>query len=263
MASRAISRVLLILALVVTAHAFKPISGGSLIEQLLSAAESLSFVLPDFAEVRIAQASYLAAAFGQRTERRDGSTTTVSMPAVLGFGQTASRAVTPCNESEVAPTLAKARPVRLLIARTQPRLKRHIPELPKVMPFARALAMTLPLAEVELISTPVHRSAERQLLRRTLFMPASIQPMLLRRPTAKIECDAATVVAIESLTELSQNEGPKEEEFELEMWEMDVPVQAIESAETEPAANPAARNCPVALPETAMPPQPLEIAPPQ
>ena len=139
MASRTLSRALLILALIVAAHAFKPISSKSIVEQLLGAAESLSFVLPDFAEVRIAQASYLAAAFAQG-DRADSADTraTVMAPAALSFEQIQSRTPS-CQIRETGPTLAKARPARILVARNT-RAKQLIPELPEAMPLSRALA---------------------------------------------------------------------------------------------------------------------------
>ena len=91
MASRVALRLLLVVALIVTAHALKPLSGMSVAEQIFSATESLSFVLPDFAEVRLAQASYLATAFGQSVRRDESSRdrawtqTAFSIPANFAF----------------------------------------------------------------------------------------------------------------------------------------------------------------------------------
>lgn len=270
MASRAIARVLLILALIVAAHAFKPISSRSVIEQMLSAAESLSFVLPDFAEVRITQASYLAAAFGQREPGDEADSRFVqhnaaTMPAVLGFGQSANpgRTAAPCGTKDVAPTLANARPARVLIARSQSRpnrSKQMMPvDLPEAMPLREALAMAMAPAEIELRLTAMSRLSERAVLRRALFIPVTVRPMLPARRQAKNECETTIIGIPESEGEFSQTTGPNEE-FEFEPWDLGASLEAaIEAPTTEAESTTSPRNCQVAPPA----PHPLEILPEQ
>jgi hypothetical protein len=65
--------------------------------------------------------------------------------------------------------------------------------------------------EVELRIIPVSRTSERQLLRKALFMPASMRPMLPVRKQAKVDCEAVSIAASEWESELTG--GPREEEI--------------------------------------------------
>ena len=263
MASRAISRILLVLALIVAAHAFKPISSRSVFEQVLSAAESLSFVLPDFAEVRIAQASYLASAFTESDRRSDEGSqpqSQVTIAAVVGPSEGAqlspgARCDQPSSRS--VPTLARKTRVRQL---------HPIVRLPRALPLEKALAFNFVPAEIKLTSMPVTRSGGRYLPQRMVFMPIRIKAMLPARFVKHSDCD--TIVADETKlaqTELRREEaapreeGPNEEDFMLvlEAWDLQLGLEAIEKAENEPST-PAPKNCEVALPEAVMPP-PIQI----
>ena len=259
MASRTLSRALLILALIVAAHAFKPISSKSVIEQLLGAAESLSFVLPDFAEVRLAQASYLAAAFAQE----DRSTNdleirnTQLVPAAFELDTIRNREnAAPCGKSEAGVMLAKAKRSRMVVARAT-RPKQLIPELPEAMPLSRALAMTVPVGEVELRLLPAVRLSERQLLRRALFLPASMRPMVPVRKQRVAECDAISIGSPDGDLDLRNAVGPQEE---LDFWEFGDPIEPSEEEFEFEMQNPQPeRNCQIAVPPTA--PLPLELGP--
>lgn len=66
MASKIVIRTLLVAVLVVTAHVIKPFSFGNVTLHALSAARSLSFVMPESAVERIEYANYLAQTFGKR-----------------------------------------------------------------------------------------------------------------------------------------------------------------------------------------------------
>ncbi|MEP7270920.1 MAG: hypothetical protein ABI882_05420 [Acidobacteriota bacterium] len=257
MASRAITRILLVLALIIAAHTLKPISSRSVVEQLLSAAESLSFVLPDIAEVRIAQASYLANAFGQRSgERREGDSRltenelAVAVPTVVAFGQSMDSIGRISCDKAAAPSKVR-QPMRA-------RIKQLIPTLPEAMPLSRAMAMTLPLADVnktlslsdvELISMPVSHFSGRFIMRRALAQPTK---------TAKTAACESNVIVAEGEAELGQNEGPREEfeeiAFDPDLWDMTAPVEAVEASVNESTPTPAGRNCPVQLPEMIVPP---------
>lgn len=257
MASRTLSRALLILALIVAAHAFKPISSKSVVDQLLGAAESLSFVLPDFAEVRIAQASYLAAAFAQ-SERSDTTRTSEAqvVPAAFEFDMVRKRQGSPCGKSEGGLVLAKAKPVRSLVARTI-KPKSAIPQLPEAMSLREALAMTVPVGEVELRMLPVARIKERQLLRRALFIPASMRPLLPVRKQRIAECDTISIGSPEGESDLSNTMGPQEEEFEI--WDFSSAIETFETIEPQPEAAQSNRTCAVEV--KAVTPLPLEMLP--
>lgn len=258
MASRTLSRALLILALIVAAHAFKPISSKSLVDQFLGAAESLSFVLPDFAELRLAQASYLAAAFaqGERSEFIEAGTVQ-AIPAAFELEQVRNRETAPCGRNNAGLILAKAKPARSLAARTT-KPKPLIPELPEAMPLSEALAMTLPVGEVELRMLPAVRMSQRQLLRRALFLPASMRPVLPVRKQKVAECDAITIGSPDAESDLSNSAGPQEEE--LELWDFGSAIETFEATESEPpVAAPTIRTCTVEIPAVA--PLPLEIFP--
>ena len=263
MASRTISRVLLVLALIVAAHAFKPVSSKSVIEQLLGAAESLSFVLPDFAEVRIAQATYLAAAFTQvdRTEGPDkmDARSVQAVPAAFEF-DSARQPAAPCAKPEAGGSvLAKAGQGRSPVARSLKR-KIAIPELPEAMPLSEALAMTIPVGEVELRMLPVMRVSDRQLLRRALFLPASMRPVLPVRKQARIDCDATSIATSEWESELTNTAGPQEEEFfEFDLWDFTSPIETLGIFEESPATTTSPRNCQVEVPAPS--PLPLELIP--
>jgi hypothetical protein len=252
MVSRNLSRALLILALIVAAHAFKPISSKSVIDQLLGAAESLSFVLPDFAEVRLAQASYLAAAFAQGEPTEETATRTAqTVPAAFGFEPVRNRETSLPGRNEVSVVLAKAKPVR--VARTKP----VIPQLPEPMPLSQALAMTVPVGEIELRMLPVARLSERQLLRRALFLPPSMRPVLPVPKVRVADCDAVSIGGPESESALSNATGTQEEEFEL--WDFTSPIETFEAIESDQHMSQAGRNCPIEVPASA--PLPLDLIP--
>jgi hypothetical protein len=254
MASRTLSRALLILALIVAAHAFKPISSKSVVDQLLGAAESLSFVLPDFAEVRLAQASYLAAAFAQG-ERSDTPETRAAQTVPAAFELEQVRQ--PCGRNDAGPVLAQARTARSLVARTS-KPKPAIPQLPEAMPLSEALAMTVPLGEVELRMLPVVRIKERQLLRRALLLPTSMRPMLPVRKQKVAECDAISIGSPDGESDLSNTVGPQEEE--LDLWDFSSAIETFEAIESEPpTATPTVRTCAVEVP--AVTPLPLQMLP--
>jgi hypothetical protein len=71
MASKAIQRTLLVVALIVTAHALKPFSVGSVAYHLLRSANSFSFLLPDSALSSLEQADYLAAVLDSSLRQTD------------------------------------------------------------------------------------------------------------------------------------------------------------------------------------------------
>ncbi len=62
---RAVIQIATLITLAVTANAIKPFSPGNVVMHTLSAAQSLSFVLPGAAAERIEQANYLAQAYGK------------------------------------------------------------------------------------------------------------------------------------------------------------------------------------------------------
>lgn len=66
MAGKNIVRILLVAVLVITAHIIKPFSPGNVALHALSAARSLSFVMPESAVERIEHANFLAQTFGKR-----------------------------------------------------------------------------------------------------------------------------------------------------------------------------------------------------
>jgi len=77
MASKVILRTLMVAALIMTAHAVKPISVGSLAKHLLRSAHSFSYVLPDSARDSLERADYLAAVLDNSLHQGDGQQETV------------------------------------------------------------------------------------------------------------------------------------------------------------------------------------------
>lgn len=65
MASKIVIRIMLVAALIVTAHAIKPFSFGNVTLQALGTARSLSFAMPVAVAERIQHAHYLAQAYGK------------------------------------------------------------------------------------------------------------------------------------------------------------------------------------------------------
>ncbi len=268
MSSRAISRILMVLALIAAGHTFKPISSRTVFEQVLSAAESLSFVLPDFAEVRIAQASYLASAFTESDRRADEGSqpqSQVTMAAIVGPSEgTQLSPGARCDQSpnHGVPTLARKTRVKQL----QP-----IARLPRALPLEKALAFNFVPAEINLTSIPVTRAGGRYLPQRMVFMPIRLKAMLPARFVMRSDCE--TIVADETKLaqtearreeaprEAPREEGPNEEDFflVLEVWDLEMATEMRERAGNQPPVPaPSPKNCEVAVPEAMMPP-PIQI----
>jgi len=248
MASRVALRLLLVVALIVTAHTLKPISGLSIVEQIFSATESLSFVLPDFAEVRIAQASYLATAFGQSVRRDEGSRD-------RAWTQTAF--VVPANfavELPAEPKPRTARPSghrvvpRLAAARLKAGIKMLIPELPPAMPLERALALSMPQPEFQLVSMALNRINRRYLQVKLSAERVIVKPLLSQLPGKKSDCNPPSVKSVIAAADADEEQsGPQETEAEsLEDFMLDeaVPMESmIFEIEPSPAAPPSRPPC--------------------
>jgi hypothetical protein len=169
MASKAIQRALLVVALIATAHLLKPFSARSVATHLLQSANSFSFILPQSAAGSLEQANYLAAMLDnglRMMEERKGSNWT---PEGLGWTNGTAfasdlppfeersdnvksvKAASPCRDSAkaVTQTLAKAkpRPVKNLF------LARAAKLAEKALAAEQALAISLPALEIEKIIT--------------------------------------------------------------------------------------------------------------
>ena len=105
---RAVIQISIFILLAVTANAIKPFSPGNVILHTLSAAQSLSFVLPNAAAEKIEQANYLAQAYGKSIfdGKRSNSwspqnTLQLSQPAAQLELLTASLSSEPSVEAEI------------------------------------------------------------------------------------------------------------------------------------------------------------------
>jgi hypothetical protein len=250
----------LVVALIVTAHTLKPISGLSIVEQIFSATESLSFVLPDFAEVRIAQASYLATAFGQSVRRDEGSRD-------RAWTQTAF--VVPANFAVELPPEPKprtsARPSthrvvpRLAAARLKSGIKMLIPELPPAMPLERALALSMPQPEFQLVSMALNRINRRYLQVKLSAERVIVKPLLSQLAGKKSDCNPPAVKTVIAAADADEEQsGRQETEAESQedfMLDEAVPMESmIFEIDPGPAAPPSRPPCETpAAPEMIVP----------
>ena len=258
MASRVASRLLLVVALIVTAHALKPISGLSIVEQIFSATESLSFVLPDFAEARIAQASYLATAFGQSVRRdnisRDPAWTQTAfvLPVNFAFELPAE----PKPRTSARPS-ARRVGARLAAAGSKSVIKLLIPELPPAMPLERALAIKLPQPEFQLVTMALDRINRRYLQVKLGAERVAVKPLLSHLTVKKSDCKPAvkTVIAAAEDEESGPRETTEAESFEDFILDEAVPMESmIFEVEPGPAAPPSRSPCETpAAPEMIVP----------
>ena len=254
MASRAALRLVLVVALIVTAHALKPISGLSIVEQIFSATESLSFVLPDFAEARIAQASYLAAAFGQSVRRDESSRNPVwteralVLPATFAFELPAEM-----KPRTSARTSARRVGARLAAAGSKSCIKPLITDLPAAIPLERALAMSLPQVEFELVPLPLTRLSRRVKLG---VESVTVKPLLSQLTVKKSECNSGVkaVIAAAGEEELQPLETTEAESLEDFLLDEAVPMESmIFSVEPGPSGPPSRPQCEMPLPEMTLP----------
>ncbi|MEO6723956.1 MAG: hypothetical protein ABIP14_01520 [Blastocatellia bacterium] len=102
---RAVIQIAILITLAVTANAIKPFSPGNVVMHTLSAAQSLSFVLPNAAAERIEQANYLAQAYGKSLFDGNGSNSVWPPPNSFQSGQlalmAASLSIAPSAEAEI------------------------------------------------------------------------------------------------------------------------------------------------------------------
>lgn len=84
--SKAVIQIALVIGLVLTANAIRPISPGNVVLHTLAAARSLSFVLPNAAVERIENANYMAQAFGMSFFDGDGKNSIWTKESILTPG---------------------------------------------------------------------------------------------------------------------------------------------------------------------------------
>lgn len=169
MASKAIQRTLLIVALMATAHLLKPFSFRNVTTHLIHSATSFSFILPDSAAGSLEQANYLATVldngFRMMEARQESSwtqkgsvwvsetafTSNLMPPQMQSANVRLLTASWPCRDAakSVTKTLAKAKPraVKKLIAVgvSQPEEK----AVEKTSAVKPAVAISLPALEIE------------------------------------------------------------------------------------------------------------------
>jgi len=136
MASKALIRLLLILALIFAAHAIKPLSSGNFAAQLEGVAGSLSMILPDSTANTLTQANYLVSALG-----RSLTATTLLNPTdgIFLASKEESKAVT-ARKTRIA-----SRQTRSLVATAKSRIQPIV--LPAIFPTDRVLAMSYSLVQ--------------------------------------------------------------------------------------------------------------------
>lgn len=160
MASKAIQRTLLIVILIVTAHALKPFSVRSLTRHLLRSANSFSFMLPSSALCSLERADYLARVLDGTLHQNDVRPETVWHSALAETSP-------PAPERQCATKVGQPVPLQVATRRgspaqgTSPRAKRlevacqlkRSPrttalELPVTKVSEQAVALRLPLSDV-------------------------------------------------------------------------------------------------------------------
>lgn len=225
MTNRVLTRLSLIVALVVTAHTLKPISGESLSTHLLDAIDSFTFVLPDSTTAHLAQANYIAAAFGRGFSGSEQSTRegVWMQPAAAPASMLAVSQREPGIASRLERRVRKpaARPPRL-VAKNKQRIKPV--ELPAALPLERALAVSLPSIEIAMTRMPMYR-----FVRPTRIALRPI-PVWLPKPGKRTDCDPPVKTRIADEVIIAPAEAPMSGPMEAPMAEALHEAEAIEAA---------------------------------
>ena len=232
MAGKALIRLLLILALILTAHSLKPLSGGNFAQQVLGAAESLSVILPDATANRFLQANLLAAAFGRSLSPEPASNPTEG--ALLASNGGPARSAMKAMKA-AGLKVQNVRPAAKL-ASIKTRLKPII--LPAAFPVERALAMSFAVAEASYV--PMHWA-------RRFKMPRfSIRPVrAVLMPTGKpATCEPEKTPAKPRETIIATDVAPIETELFLSEEAMTFDLFSSEDS-SEPASEPVTTTPPV------------------
>lgn len=227
MASKALIRLLLILALIFAAHAIKPLSSGNLAAQLEGVAGSISMILPDSTANTLSQANYLVSALGRSLT----ATTTLLNPTDGIFLASKEDA-----KSVTARKVRSAnRQARTLVATAKPRIQPII--LPAIFPTDRVLAMSYSLVQAAYV--PVS-SMKRYRMPRFNIRPVRA---VLPAPSSKNACEPAPVekgrevIATEELAPM----------IEAEFLSDEIPMALFDNATTDPETPDQSSN-PVAIP---------------
>jgi hypothetical protein len=161
MVSKVILRTLMVAALIVTAHAVKPISVGSLARHLLRSAHSFSYILPDSALDSLERADYLAAVLDNSLHRGDGQQETIwrssdfepRMFVAQRTRENTMRAEVPTKRRDPAKARMQRAKGQELACRLKAVEKATSINLPVILPSAeavnKAITLNLPLVEAE------------------------------------------------------------------------------------------------------------------
>ena len=181
MASKALIRLLLILALIFAAHAIKPLSSGNLAAQLEGVAGSISMILPDSTANTLSQANYLVSAVGRSLT----ATTLFNATDGVFFAAKANIAA-PIVAKKAKPAGRETRSLAATAkANAKPRVQPVV--LPAIFPTDRVLAMSYSLVQAAYV--PVN-SMKRYRMPRTNIRPVRL---VLPASSNKNTCEPAPV----------------------------------------------------------------------
>lgn len=272
MTGLAVIRILLVIALMITAHIIKPFSFSNVTTHLLSTARSFSSVLPESAATSLAHANYLAAALGvSAREHLDSAIPTWDKPLLVEHDQ-ANWHLASWQESARADkkgwaakrpgalkrrahavkggliAARRARPVRLPAVPTF--TEAMIVSLPVVHSFAHSLAIHV-MQEVETISVALAaRLSDCEPRPVTSFRLVAVgQEQGQLKFVAAAKPKAADCNPVPTIIEAATKEvttGPEEaqEAFEQAVESHAATIQAVETQASESIAKPA-EYCPL------------------
>jgi hypothetical protein len=234
MTNRVFARLSVIVVLLVTAHALKPISGRSVSTHLLDAIDSFTFVLPGTTTAHLAQANFVAAAFSRSMSESGNTREGIWM-------EPASASLLAVSQTEPSIASRSERPVRKPVARTRvvaknkPRIKAV--ELPSAMPIERALAaINRTSAEIAMARMPIYPQ-----MRPARFAIRPI-PVSMPKPGKRIDCESPVNPPIRTrLSDIEVIVAPAEAPMSgpmetMETMETSLQVETIYDPETIEAA---------------------------
>ncbi|MBX3280459.1 MAG: hypothetical protein KF868_20870 [Acidobacteria bacterium] len=253
MTNRVIARLSVIVVLLVTAHALKPISGRSVSTHLLDAIDSFTFVLPGTTSAHLAQANFVAAAFSRSISEsgntREGIWMEPTSASLLAVSQTEPEIATR-SERPARKPVARMR----IVAKNKPRVKAV--ELPAAMPIERALAaINRASAEIAMARMSIYSR-----MRPARFAIRPI-PVSMPKPGKRTDCELPTNPPIRTrLADVEVIAAPAEAPMSgpMETMETMEPMETMEtsleaSMETESIYDPETIEAAI---EMMVPPQP-------
>jgi hypothetical protein len=195
MASKAIQRTLLVLALIVTAHLVKPFSVRNVASHLLRSANSFSFMLPGSAVGSLEQANYLAMILDNGFQRREAPPPAAWGPE-LAFAPrmfAPERVSLKPSDTKASAETAKAEAKCRETEKARPMRAPRVEVARRAKPAAEAVAINLPAAQViekvVTVNLPAVKSQLAQIERGML--ESHFVPVKLLAPEPDADCPTA------------------------------------------------------------------------